>query len=179
MRLRLVLLLGLAGVAGGAARAEAQTCQVAGPSGSCSVNVTTSITIPVILRLTVSSATTTVTVNQAVYDAGFTTTTGPTVTVKANQAWRVQISSASTLWTAANTDPGAPARTTKPLSDLQWRNVTAGGTFAAMTGTATNLFTGSATGGSSAVVEFKTFWSYLLDTPGAYSVPVTITVISP
>lgn len=179
MSIRRAVAIGLACLAAHASRTEAQVCQVAGPSGTCSVNVTTSVTIPVILRLTVSSATTTVTVNEAAYNAGSTTTTGPTLTVKSNQAWRVQISSSASFWTAANTDPGAPARTTKPLSDLEWRNTTAGGSFAAITGTATNLFTGNATGGSTAALEFKTYWSYLTDTPGAYSLPLTLTIISP
>ena len=162
-----------------ATRATAQVCQATGAAATCSVNTTTSLTVPTILRLTIGSGTTAFgTISAAAYNLGTADVAGPSVVVKANQPWRVQLSSAATFWTALNTDPLNPARTTKPLSDLEW-GTAVGGSFTAVTGTGAQIGAGGRTGGTTIPLAFRSAWSYTLDTPGNYSVSVTFTLLSP
>ena len=156
--------------------ASAQLCNVSGAGPvSCTVSTTTSLTIPVILRMTVGSSSTSFgTLTSTDYDNGFKTVAGPTVTIKANQGWRTQISSAATLWTAS----GSGARANKPSTDLLW-GTSAGGSFTALSATATQIGSGSGTGGTVVPLFFKSLWSYSLDTPGNYSIVVTFTLASP
>src|SRR6478609_8263272 len=163
-----------------ASSAAAQaTCLVTGPAWTCTTTATTAITVPTILRLTIGSGTTSFgTITAAAYNTGNTAVAGPSVVVKANQAWRVQISSTATFWTAVNTDPLNPARTTKPLADLKW-GATVGGPFTAMSGTGAQIGSGSRTGGTTIPLAFQSLWSYTTDTPGNYSVSVTFTLLSP
>lgn len=169
-----VLLLGL-----GARTASAQVCQATGAAATCSVSTTTALTVPTILRLTIGSATTSFgTISAAAYNLGTADVAGPSVVVKANQPWRVQLSSAATFWTAVNTDPLNPARTTKPLSDLGW-GTALGGSFTPVTGAGAQIGAGGRTGGTAIPLAFQSAWSYTLDTPGNYSVSVTFTLLSP
>lgn len=156
--------------------AQAQLCNTSGAGPiSCTVSTTTSLTIPVILRMTIGSASTSFgTLTSADYDLGSKTVAGPAVTIKANQGWRTQLSSSATTWTAV----GAGARTTKPQTDLLWGS-TAGGTFTALSTTATQIGSGSGTGGTVVPLFFQSLWSYSLDTPGNYSIVVTFTLVSP
>ena len=172
---RALVLAGL-GAALFATPAAAQLCNVTGAGPiSCTVNASTSLTIPVILRMTIGSSTTDFgTLTSADYDLGSKTVSGPTVTVKANQTWKVQLSSSATLWTAT----GAGARANKPLSDLLW-STSAGGSFAPVSATATQFGSGSGTGGTVSPLFFQSLWSYATDTPGSYSVVVTFTLVSP
>jgi hypothetical protein len=112
------------------------------------------------------------------FDAGFNATTGPTLTVSSNAAWTLHIRSAAALWTATNTSPGAPARTTKPAADLRW-STTVNGTFNALTTTDVNLVTGAATASNATTLFLRTFYSWTLDTPGNYSLSVVLTLTSP
>ena len=162
-----------------AAPAAAQTCQTTGAAATCSVNTTTSLTVPTILRLTIGSGTTAFgTISAAAYDLGTAEVPGPSVVVKANQPWRVQLSSTATFWTAVNTDPLNPARTTKPLADLRW-GPAVGGSFTPVSGTASQIGAGGPTGGTTVPLAFQSAWSYSLDTPGNYSVSITFTLLSP
>lgn len=156
--------------------AHAQLCNTSGAGPiSCTVNTTTSLTIPVILRMTIGSATTSFgTLTSTDYDNGFKTVAGPTITIKANQGWRTQLSSTATNWTAT----GTGARATKPRSDLLW-GTTSGGGFTALSTTATQIGSGSGTGGTVVPLFFKSLWSYAVDTPGNYSIVVTFTLASP
>jgi hypothetical protein len=160
----------------GATSLAAQLCNTAGAGPiSCTVNVTTSLTIPVILRMTIGSGTTSFgTLTSADYDLGSKTVAGPAVTIKANQGWRTQLSSAATFWTAT----GTGARATKPTADLLWGS-TSGGGFTAVSGTATQIGSGSGTGGTVVPLFFQSVWSYAVDTPGNYSIVVTFTLVSP
>lgn len=164
-----------------AAAANAQaTCLVTGAAGSCTTTATTStITVPTILRMTIGSGTTSFgTISAATYNTGSTDVAGPSVVVKANQAWRVQISSSATFWTAVNTDGLNPARTTKPRADLLW-GPAIGGSFTAMSGTGAQIGSGTRTGGTTIPLAFRSLWNYTLDTPGNYSLSVTFTLLSP
>lgn len=175
---RLGSLVGPVAIAGCllATPAEAQLCNTSGAGPvSCTINATTSLTIPVILRMTLGSATTSFgTLTSTNYDNGFATVAGPTITIKANQGWRTQISSSATLWTAT----GAGARANKPVTDLLWGNAS-GGPFTAMSATATQIGSGSGTGGTVVPLYFESLWNYATDTPGNYSIVVTFTLASP
>jgi type VI protein secretion system component VasA len=112
------------------------------------------------------------------FDAGFNATTGPTLTVSSNAAWTLHIRSAATFWTATNTSPGAPARTTKPAADLQW-STASNGTFNALTTSDVNLVVCAATASNATTLFFQTLYSWTLDTPGNYSLSVVLTLTSP
>jgi hypothetical protein len=112
------------------------------------------------------------------FDAGFNTTTGPTLTVSANAAWTLHLRSAATFWTATNTSPSAPARTTKPAADLRW-STASNGAFSALTIGDVTLVTGSATASNPTTLYFQTLYNWTLDTPGNYSLSVVLTLTSP
>jgi len=112
------------------------------------------------------------------FDAGFNSTTGPSLTVSANAPWTLQVRSSAALWTATNTSAGAPARTTKPAADLKW-STASNGTFSALSTTDVLLVGGSATASSATTLYFQTLYSWTLDTPGNYSLAVILTLTSP
>src|SRR3954463_14064132 len=77
------------------------TCTVSGSPGICSIAGQIIFTATGVLSLQTSSATTALrSPTPADYNAGFNTTVGPTLTVRANQSWTVHIRSAAPLWTA-------------------------------------------------------------------------------
>lgn len=159
--------------------ALAQTCLANGAAASCTVNVTTTLTVPTILRLTMPAGSTPFgTVTMTDFDNGYAQVAGPTVTIKANQAWRVQLSSSATFWSAVTTDIGNPARATKPIADLQW-SAAAGGPYTGTIATGVQIGGGNGTGGTVLPLFFRSLWGYSLDTPGNYSVAVTFTLLSP
>jgi hypothetical protein len=164
----------------GFTRLEAQTCIVTLPFGTtCSLNTSASVVIGDVLSLTLSSTTTALTPPTANdYDAGFVASTGPTATVRGNRAWRLLISSAAPTWTAVNTEPGVTARVNKPASDLR-RATAAGGPFALVSTTPSTLVSGPASAGTATNIFFRTTYAWNLDTPGAYSLVVTFTLLAP
>ncbi len=169
----------LCGIAFGATPLRAQQCNALGANASCSVNVSTSVTAPVLLRITVDAASSPFgTVSTTNFNDGHAEISGPAITVKANQTWEVHISSVAVVWTAVNTDISNPARTTKPVGDLLWAT-TLGGSYTPVTGTATSIGSGTRTAGTAAPVFFRSVWDYALDTPGNYSIGVTFTLVSP
>lgn len=175
MRVRSLLFAIAAMMTAAVTPAEAQVCNTtgAGPT-SCTINTTTSLTIPVILRMTVGTTTTSFgTLTSTDYDNGQKTLGGPTITVKANQTWQVQMASSATFWTGAG-----GARANKPLADLQW-GATSNGSFTAVTGTGTQIGSGSGTGGTVVPLFLRSLWNYATDSPGTYSVVVNFTLVSP
>ena len=159
------------------ARAAAQTCSAAVPAGSCTASTTTTMTVGTVLQLSLSASATTLTPpGTADYDAGFVADNGPTATVKANGAWTLRIAAASAFWTATNTTAGVTARTTKPAADLQWST---GGSFVGVTVAGTTLASGSATAGATTTIGYHTLYGWALDTPGAYSLVVVVTLSAP
>jgi hypothetical protein len=160
------------------ATSDAQ-CTVNGSGDTCFLTGSMSVTAGRVIRLQMSTASTTLTPPTPTdFDAGFAATTGPTLTVSSNAAWTLHIRSAATFWTATNTSPGAPARTTKPASDLKW-STTAGGTFTSLTTTNVNLDTGPLTASDVTTLFFRTSYAWTLDTPGNYSLAVVLTLTSP
>ncbi len=146
---------------------------------TCTVTVQLGLTRNHVASLQVSSAATVLpTITADNFAAGFAAVTGPTVTVRSNAAYVLTVQAAQPSWgysgTAAN--PG------KPASDLEW-SVSATGSFtsAAVAG---RLWPSSATSApptsaQSVPLFYRVRWNWVNSPPGAYSLPVTITLTSP
>jgi len=172
---RLLLLLALV-VAGHPL--AAQLCATANgiANASCSGNVASSLTIPILIRLTIDDTSTTVTPpTEAIYDVGHTTvpSTGPVVTIKTNNNWTLLIRAGAATWTGTG-----GARATKPAGDLLWRTSSGTGGTALTT---SNLTVTSGSRGATNSVSFfyNTNWTWGTDTPGTYSLAVIFTATAP
>jgi hypothetical protein len=160
-------------------RAADGQCNASGNGGTCNQTGSVSMTAGRVVRLQMTAASTALTSPTPTdFDAGFNATTGPTLTISSNAAWTLHIRSAATFWTATNTSPGAPARTTKPAADLKWSTAGAG-PFNTLTISDVNLVTGVATASSATTLFFRTNYSWTLDTPGNYSLAIVLTLTSP
>jgi hypothetical protein len=154
-------------------------CTANGAPANCSVPGSVSMTAGRVVRLQLSAGSTALTApTPSDFDAGFNSTTGPTLTVSANAPWTLHIRAVSAVWTATNTSPTAPARTNKPAGDLKW-STASNGAFAALTTSDASLFGGSATANSATTLYFQTLYDWALDTPGNYSMSVVLTLTSP
>lgn len=161
------------------ATAAAQTCNAATPAGNCTASTTTTMTAGTILQLSLSASSTILTPpGTAGYDAGFVADNGPTTTVKCNRSWTLKVAAAGPFWTATNTTPGVTARANKPASDLQWSSSPAG-PFVGTAVAGATLKSGSATGGTSTTIYYRTQYAWLLDTPGTYALVVIMTLSAP
>jgi hypothetical protein len=169
-----IAFMGLAGPSSLAAQ-----CSLNGSPDNCNQLGSVSMTAGRVVRLQVSAGATLLTApTPADFDAGFNTTTGPTFTVSANAPWTLSLRASSALWTATNTSPGAPARTTKPAADLKWSK-TSNGTFVPLTTTDVTLVSGIATASNATNLFFQTLYNWTLDTPGSYSLTVVLTLTAP
>lgn len=154
-------------------------CTATGSGDTCNQPGSVSMTAGRVVRLEMSAGSTALTAPTTTdFDAGFNTTTGPTLTVSANAPWTLLVRSAGTFWTAANSSPSAPARTTKPAGDLLW-STASGGIFNALTTGDVTLVGGTATASNSTTLFFQTLYDWTLDTPGNYSLSVVLTLTSP
>src|SRR5256712_13177949 len=80
-------------------QAAAQACT----GNNCSVNNAASVSVPSVMRLTLNSASTTLTNPvEAAFDAGFQDDAGPSATVKSNRPWNLTIASQAATWTGTN-----------------------------------------------------------------------------
>ena len=147
----------------------------------CSPNPQHNVTITIpnrVVQLSISPGTTALAVpTPADYNAGFVASNGPTVTVRANASWTLSISSGIANWSAVNTQ-SEPARTNKPATDLSW-STAAAGPFVDLSTTAGTFASGNRTAGTLLTVFYRTKYSWLLDTPGIYSLPVVFTIVAP
>ena len=169
MKKLVTLAAGLALAAGISTTAQAQCV-----TNGCTLTNTVSATAPTILRLTLSSTTTSLTPpTEADFDGAAVQTAGPTVTLKSNKSASAQISTSATNWTGAN---GGQA--SKAVSDLEWK--VGAGTYTAVSGTPTDI-TGLAAGvgNRNAAITWGTLWHLASDTPGDYSLAVTFTLVAP
>jgi hypothetical protein len=177
-RLGAIVIATLLGLSMAALPASAQ-CTASGAPASCGVPGTVSMTAGRVVQLQMSAGSTALTApTPAAFDAGFNATTGPTLTVSANAPWTLSLRAVAATWTATNTSPGAPARTTKPAADLKW-STASNGSFASLTTSDVNLVTGSATASNATTLYFQTLYSWTLDTPGNYSMSIVLTLTSP
>src|SRR5438552_219007 len=125
------------GTAIGASQANAQC---SGNSGSCNTTNTASVTVGALVKLGMSSATTTLTNPTADdVDAGnVLADAGPSFTIKANRSWTLKIKSQNaTNWTYVGSNSGV-----KPISDLSW-STSLGGAYVAMTASLATVASGS------------------------------------
>lgn len=167
--------LGITTVASGAG------AQCSGNAGSCNTTNSASVTIPALVKLGMSSTTTSLTAPTAdQVDVGATIAdAGPSFTVKANRSWTLNIRSGNpTNWTYAGSFAGV-----KSISDLTWSNAVAG-TYAAITSSDVLLTSGAAaSNGAAAQVFFKTVYAAgftnVANQPGTYTLPVIFTLTAP
>jgi hypothetical protein len=177
-RLGAIVIATLLGLSMAALPASAQ-CTASGAPASCGVPGSVSMTAGRVVQLQMSAGSTALTApTPAAFDAGFNATTGPTLTVSANAPWTLSLRAVAATWTATNTSPGAPARTTKPAADLKW-STASNGSFVSLTTSDVNLVTGSATASNAKTLYFQTLYSWTLDTPGNYSMSIVLTLTSP
>jgi hypothetical protein len=175
---RAALVAAVIGLPMAASSASAQ-CTITGAPTNCGQPGTVSMTAGRVVRLQMSAVSTPLTAPlPADFDAGFNSTSGPTLTVSANASWTLSLRAAAATWTATNTSPGAPARTNKPAADLKWSKLSTG-PFAALTTSDVTLVTGTATASSATTLFFQTLYSWTLDTPGNYSMAIVLTLTSP
>src|SRR5438309_10763487 len=94
------------------------TTQAAGQActgNNCSVNNAASVSVPSVMRLTLSTAATTLTnPTETAFDAGFQDDAGPTATVKCNRPWNLTIASQAGTWNGADC-----GRANKSVASLQ------------------------------------------------------------
>jgi hypothetical protein len=164
------------------ASASAQACTTPSAAGSvCATPITLNMSMLVtdVMRLTVSGTTTALGAPvHADYVAGSRDAAGPTVTVKANRAYRVQVVGATTnfAYTGSLTNPS------KPRTQLLWGTVA--GTYANNAGTAATLLSGSAAPAPAASapsqqIFLRTQWSFAADVPGSYSLVLNFILAAP
>jgi hypothetical protein len=145
---------------------------------SCSVAVTFRLPQPNVVSLALTAATTTLPPLTAQAMGSAVDVAGPTMTVRANAPYRVTVQSATATWAYS----GAGENPQKPASDLLW-GPTATGPWVSSATSAT-LWPSSgqvapATSGQSLALFYRTQWSWTTSPPGAYSLPVNITLTSP
>src|SRR5690349_11684928 len=177
--MRVLHLLGSVGlIAAVALNANAQ-CTASGSPANWGQPGSVSMAAGRVVRLQMSAGSTSLTApTTSDFDAGFNSTTGPTLTVSANASWTLSIRAASAVWTATNTATGVAARANKPAADLKW-SLTSGGAFSALTASDATLVSGAATASSATTLYFQTLYAWSVDTPGSYSLSVVLTLTSP
>ena len=171
-------LLSLLLIAGARPLAAQTICST--PNGSantsCSGNVASSLTIPIILRLTLDDTSSTITSpTSADYTAGQTSSasTGPVATIRSNNNWTLLVRASAAVWTGTG-----GARATKPAGDLLWSK-TSGGSYTALTTTNVTVATGTRGSSNVTTLFYKTNWAWNLDTPGTYTLTVIYTATAP
>ncbi len=141
-----------------------------GQTASASVQMT----VTQVVNLTISSNTLSLPVfTTAEFNAGMRTgITGPTLTVKANRAWKVSIKGQAFTGTG---------NTSKPVSDLQWS--TNGTTYTGLTTSLVQVLpasgNGSATNSTTQIMLYRWLLHTGTDTKGTYSMVVTYTLSAP
>ena len=168
-------------VLGSAISVNQAGAQCSGNAGSCNTTNTASVSVSALVKLGMSSATTTLTSPTAdqVETGANIADAGPSFTVKANRSWSLNIKTTNPVsWTYVGSNAGV-----KPISDLTWSNALAG-TYVGISGTDALVTSGaSATNGAAAQVFFNTVWAAGFtqpsNAPGTYSLPVVFTLSAP
>jgi hypothetical protein len=179
-RLRLAVFTGVSlALIGGTPSSSFAQCEIGSPGAQCDQQATVAMTIGRVIQLQMAPTSTALTEpTPAHFDAGFNSTTGPVLTVSANSAWTLRMQAATAVWGATNTSPGEPARTDKPAANLRWSRVAAG-PFVAMRTNNVTLTNAAATASNVTTLFYRTNYSWLLDTPGIYTLGIVLTLTSP
>jgi hypothetical protein len=168
-------------VLGSAIGATQASAQCSGNAGGCLTVNTASATVNALVKLGMSSTTSTLsspTADQVEVGATLADA-GPSFTVKANRSWTLNIRTSNpATWTYVGSNGG-----TKPISDLTWSNAVAG-TFVGISATDALFLSGAAaTNGTAAQVFFKTVWAAGFtqpsNAPGVYSLPIVFSLSAP
>ena len=165
------------GTAIGASQANAQCSS---NTGSCNTTNTASVTVGALVKLGMSSATTTLTAPSVtdIESALSLDNAGPTFTVKANRSWTLKVKSFNaTNFDYLGTDSGV-----KPISDLSWAT-TSGGSYSAITASDATVASGASSNSTAVNSFFRTSWaggfSAASNAPGTYSLPIVFTLTAP
>jgi hypothetical protein len=168
-------------VLGSAINVNQAGAQCSGNAGSCNTTNTASVAVNALVKLGMSSVTTTLTsptADQVEVGANLADA-GPSFTIKANRSWTLNIKTTNPAnWTYVGSNGGS-----KPINDLTWSNAVAG-TYVGITSTDALFLSGaSATNGTAAQAFFKTVWAAGFtqpsNAPGTYSLPVVFTLSAP
>ncbi|HJQ55067.1 MAG TPA: hypothetical protein VJ825_14605 [Gemmatimonadaceae bacterium] len=168
-------------VLGAAISVNQAGAQCSGNAGSCNTTNTASVSVNALVKLGMSSATTSLTSPTAdqIETGANIADNGPTFTVKANRSWSLNIKTTNPAsWTYVGSNGG-----NKPISDLTWSNAAAG-TFVGISSADALVTSGAgATNGASPAVFFKTVWAAGFtqpsNAPGTYSLPIVFTLSAP
>jgi hypothetical protein len=168
-------------VVGSAISVNQAGAQCSGNAGSCNTTNTVSASVNALVKLGMSSASTSLTsptADQVEVGANISDP-GPSFTVKANRSWSLNIkTSAASNWVYVGSNGGV-----KPISDLTWSNALAGSYVGISTADALLTSGAGATNGAAAQVFFKTVWAAGFtmpsNAPGTYSLPVVFTLSAP
>ena len=155
--------------------------QCSGNAGSCNTTNTASVSVNALVKLGMSSPTTSLTSPTAdqVEAGALLADAGPSFTIKANRSWSLNVkTSNASAWTYVGSFGG-----NKPISDLTWSNAVAG-TFVGMSSSDALFLSGAAaTNGTAAQVFFRTVWAAGFpqpsNAPGTYSLPIVFTLSAP
>ncbi len=152
-------------------------CQRNG-NGVCAVGGTAtyglSLTITKAARLTTSSTTVPLpSPTAAQYDTTFGTPASLGLIINSNTPWSLLVSGAQATWTA-----GGGGRVNKPVGDLQYA-FALGGPFTNLTTTGVSVLTGTATASATYTMYFRVRYSWNVDNPGTYSMPVQLVLSAP
>jgi len=98
------------------------------------------------------------------------------VTIQSNTNWTLGLQTTAALW---NGTPISTARQNKPASDLQWNNPAVNGTFLDLSPTTTTIGSGGATAGSVVNLNLRVRYSFMLDLPGTYTLPLQLLLTAP
>jgi hypothetical protein len=162
-------------LAGSAADAGAQTCQV-NNQASC-IAEGGAITIRLTRAARLLAPTTTLTLPQAdipAFQSGFGSPEMVAFTLQSNSPWSLGVQGGAAVWTAV---PGS-ARQDKPVSDLQW-STTPGGPYTNLTGALATAQTGSPTGNGVVTLYLRSRYTWSLDRPGSYTIPLVVVLTAP
>lgn len=162
----------------GTTMAQAQTLanctgDAAAHAAGCVVSNTVSSAVPFVARMTLSSATTTLTAPQAAdfgTTAGVLTPSALTLTVNANAAYKITAQAAQANFSGGSTN--------KPAGDLTY-NVNGSSTYLTLDVASTLISTTAATAATVYTIGYKTLYNWTVDTPGTYTLPLNYTLTSP
>lgn len=168
-RTRLVLSLAAAGILAGAGTATAAECT----DRVCTVTNTVQVHVGTVLRLSLQGSPVVVaTASSETIQNGMQAGEGPSAVVRSNGSWKLHISAAQDVWTAAD----ASARLDKPATDLTWSTSSTDGFSSVSTGP-TEAARGGPTGGTALPLYYRTRFAPASDTPGEYMMVVRLTLV--
>lgn len=166
-----------------AAPVQAQTglnCTLAA-NGSCPVTTEASMTMPSLLRLTLSANTAALAVPSAVTQFDTTgvvslTSAGPTFSVRANRSWTVSVKADAASFSGGAYKNGTVVA--KPISDLEF-NI-GGGTYSTISTQNQQVGNGDAVSVLTPIaIGYKTTYNVAYDGPGTYTLGITYTLTTP